>query len=70
MGVGGVFQASMASAGGLLHDVLVAEGAEGAPGTQSPGWDRAASGLPEGDARPLVWTPSHAEPSRAVMLRS
>lgn len=78
VGVGGGFQASVASAGGLLHDVLVAEGAEGAPGTQSPGWNSAASSLPEGDAPPVgvdaiprrTFTGSHAQVVRGAVLRT
>lgn len=70
VGVGGGLQASVASARGLLRDVLAAGAAEGAPGTQSPGWNRGPAAFRKGMPRLLVWTPSRAEPSRAVALRS
>lgn len=70
VGVGGGSQASVASAGGFLHGVLAAGAAEGAPGTQSPEWNRGPTAFWKRMPRLLVWTPSRTEPSQAVTLRS
>ena len=70
VGVGGGSQASVASAGGFLHGVLAAGAAEGAPGTQSPEWNRGPTAFWKQMPRLLVWTPSRTEPSQAVTLRS
>lgn len=70
VGVGGGSQASVASAGGFLHGVLAAGAAEGAPGTQSPEWNRGPTAFWKRMPRLLVWTPCRTEPSQAVTLRS